>query len=64
VLVIVSSGRVAPLWACPSGSGTTWPVAVIAAGSLGVIVLDDAIGECSALPGSVVRVLVPRTLTI
>ena len=28
------------------------------------IVLDDTVGECSALPGSVVCVLVPRTLAI
>ena len=34
------------------------------AGSLGVVVLDDAVGECSALLGSVVCVLVPRTLAI
>ena len=37
---------------------------VVAAGSLGVVILDDAVGECSALPGSVVCVLVPRTLAI
>ena len=37
---------------------------VVAEGSLGVVILDDAIGECSALPGSVVCVLVPRTLAI
>src|SRR6185312_14722374 len=51
-------------WARPGGSETIWPVAVVAAGSLGVIVLDDAVGECSALPGGVVCVLVPRTLAI
>ena len=52
------------MWARPGSSGTTGSVTFIAAGSLGVIVLDDAIGECSALPGSVVCVLVPRTLAI
>jgi len=64
LLVVISPGRVAPSWACPGGSGTKRPVAVVAAGSLGVVVLDNAIGECSALPGSVVCVLVPRTLAI
>ena len=34
------------------------------AGSLGVVVLDDAVGECSAHPGSMVCILVPRTLAI
>ena len=48
----------------PGGSRTTRPVAVIAAGSLGVVVLDDTVGECSAHPGSMVCVLVPRTLAI
>ena len=37
---------------------------VIEAGSLGVVSLDDAVGECSALPGGVVCILVPRTLAI
>ena len=37
---------------------------VTAAGSLGVIVLGDTVGECSALPGGVVCVLVPGTLAI
>ena len=60
VVVVISPGRVAPLWA----RRTTWPVAVVVAGSLGVVVLDDAVGECSAIPGGVVCVLVPRTLTI
>ena len=64
MLVVVLPGRVTPPWACPGGSGTTRPVTVVAAGSLGVIVLDDAVGECSALPGGVVCVLVPRTLAI
>ena len=36
----------------------------MAAGLLGVIILGDAIGECSALPGGVVCILVPRTLAI
>ena len=47
-----------------SGSGTTRPVAVVVAGSFGVDILDDAVRECSALPGGVVCVLVPRTLAI
>ena len=64
MLVIVSPGRVVPSWTRPSGSGTTWPIAVVAAGSLGVVVLDDTVGECSALPGGVVHVLVPGTLAI
>ena len=53
-----------PLWACPGGSGTTRPVTVVAARSLGVVILDDVVGECSALSGGVVCVLVPRTLAI
>lgn len=57
-------GRVAPPWARPGGSGTSRPVAVLAAGFLGVVVPDDTIGECSALPGSVLCILVPRTLAI
>ena len=64
LLVIVSPGRVAPPWARPGGSGTTQPVTVVAAGSLGVIILDDAVGECSALSSGVVCVIVPRTLAI
>ena len=64
LLIVILPGRVAPLWAPPGGSGTTRPVTVVAARSLGVIVLDDAIGERSALLGSVVCVLVPRTLAI
>ena len=64
LLIVVSPGRVAPPWARPVGSRTTRPVAVVAARLLGVIVLDDAVGECSALPGGVVCVLVPRTLAI
>ena len=32
--------------------------------TLGVVVLDDTVGECSAPPGSMVCVLVPRTLVI
>ena len=53
-----------PPSARPGGSGTTRPVAVVAAGLLGVVILDDAARECSALPGSMVCVLVPRTLAI
>ena len=64
LLVVISPGRVAPPWVRPSGSGTTRPISVVVAWSLGVVVLDDTIGECSALPGSVVCVLVPRTLAI
>ena len=33
-------------------------------GRLWVVIPDDAVGECSALPGGVVRVLVPGTLAI
>ena len=52
-----------PPWARPGGSGATRSVAVVTAGSLGVI-LDDAVGECLALPSSMVCILVPRTLAI
>ena len=48
----------------PGGSRTTRPVAVIAAGSLGVFILGHTVGERVALPGGVVRVLVPRALAI
>ena len=34
------------------------------AGSFGVVVLDHTVGECAALPGGVVHVLVPRTLVV
>ena len=64
LLVVNSSWRVAPSWTRPGGPGTTRPVAVVASGLPGVVILDSAVGECSALPGSVVCVLVPRTLAI
>ena len=64
MLVVISPGRVAPPWARPSGPGTTRPIAVIVAGLLGVFILGHTVGECGALPGSVVRVLVPHTLGI
>ena len=64
LIIVISPGRVAPSWARPGGSGTTRPIAVVAAESFGVVVLDNAVGECSALPGGVVCVLVPRTLAI
>jgi len=34
------------------------------AGSFGVVILDDAVRECSALSGGVVCILVPRTIDI
>jgi hypothetical protein len=63
-LVLISPGRVVPPGARPGGSRTTRPVAVIAAGSLGVFILGHTIGERVALPGGVVRILVPRVLAI
>ena len=64
MLIIVSPGRVVPSWTRPSGSGTTRPIAVVAAGSLGVVVLGHAIGECAALPGGVVGVFLQWALAV
>lgn len=63
-LGVLSPGQVVPPRARPSGPETTRPVVIVAAGSLGVVILGHTVGEGAALPGGVVRILMPWTLAI